>query len=100
MIFNSLHFLINSFPRSVNPGPVSGELGKLNGTPCPKILGLLQTGPIDRTPNEYKIPNESKFSLIASAPSICNIMAILLLLIESLISLLFLQINIFEGEKI
>ena len=57
-------------PRSVRPGPVSGEEGQRNGTPCPNALGRLQTGPRERSPASYNTSKNSKFGSIASAPSI------------------------------
>ena len=54
MIFNSLHRFTSAIPGSVSPEPVSGVDGKLNGTPSPKIVGRLQTGPIERKPAECK----------------------------------------------
>ena len=44
-------------PSSVSPEPISGVDGKLNGTPSPKIVGRLQTGPIERKPAECKTSN-------------------------------------------
>ena len=38
---------------------MSGFFGKLNGTPCPKILGLLQTKPMDLNPSSYKLSKDS-----------------------------------------
>src|SRR6185437_17069458 len=40
-ILSRLHALIRAFPRSVKPGPVSGEHGQRNGTPWPNLLGRL-----------------------------------------------------------
>ncbi len=54
MIFNSLHRLTSAIPSSVSPEPIFGDDGKLNGTPSPKTVGRLQTGPIERKPAECK----------------------------------------------
>src|SRR5262245_5626 len=48
-------------PRSVRPGPVSGEEGQRNGTPCPNAFGRLQTGPRERSPASYSTSRISKF---------------------------------------
>ena len=45
MIPSRLHARTNSLPAAVRPGPVSGERGNANGTPCPKMFG-------DSTPNQ------------------------------------------------
>ena len=45
-----LQLLTSALPASVKPGPVSGEAGKLKGTPCPKALGRLQVMPTERKP--------------------------------------------------
>ena len=37
-------------PAAVRPGPVSGEEGKANGTPCANAFGRLHTGPSERSP--------------------------------------------------
>ena len=37
-------------PSGVSPGPVSGEEGNANGTPCANAFGRLQTGPSERSP--------------------------------------------------
>ena len=45
---------VNNTPVSythLNPGPVSGLAGKLNGTPWPKLFGPLPTGPNERNPS-------------------------------------------------
>ena len=47
-ILSSLQARIRALTRSVKPGPVSGDAGQRNGTPCPKALGRLQTGPMIR----------------------------------------------------
>src|SRR3979411_641431 len=41
---NRLQAPISSLPRSVRPGPVSGEEGQRNGTPWPNAFDRLQTG--------------------------------------------------------
>src|SRR5215471_18533347 len=69
---NRLQAPISSLPRSVRPGPVSGEEGQRNGTPCPKAFDRLQTGPRERSPAAYNTSRNSKFGSIASAPSICR----------------------------
>ena len=47
---SSLQRRTNRAPAAVSPGPVSGLRGKSNGTPCPKIVGRLHTGPSERSP--------------------------------------------------
>src|SRR5580692_4145712 len=54
---------ISSLPRSVRPGPVSGDEGQRNGTPCPNALGRLQTGPRERSPASYNTSKNSKFGV-------------------------------------
>jgi hypothetical protein len=71
-ILNRLQAPISSLPRSVRPGPVSGEDGQRNGTPCPKAFDRLQTGPRERSPAAYNTSRSSKLGSIASAPSICR----------------------------
>src|ERR1700726_870210 len=68
---NRLQAPISSLPRSVRPGPVSGEEGQRNGTPWPNAFDRLQTGPRERSPASYNTSRTSKFGSIASAPSIC-----------------------------
>ena len=41
---------MSALPASVSPGPVSGEDGKRNGTPWPKMLARLHTGPMRAQP--------------------------------------------------
>ena len=72
MIRSSLQALISALPASVRPGPVSGGLGKRNGTPWPKMLGRLQTGPSERRPAAYSTSSASSSGSIASAPSMCS----------------------------
>ena len=43
-------------PRRSGPAPVSGSPGKLIGTPWPKTVGRLQTGPSDRSPSSWNRP--------------------------------------------
>jgi hypothetical protein len=54
MIFSALHSRTKALPRSVRPGPVSPVEGKRNGTPWPKMVGRLQTGPTERRPIAWK----------------------------------------------
>ena len=54
MIRSSLQARTSALPASVRPGPVSGELGKRNGTPCPNALGRLQTGPQGTQPRRVQ----------------------------------------------
>jgi hypothetical protein len=61
-ILNRLQALINSLPRSVRPGPVSGEEGQRNGTPCPNAFDRLQTGPRERSPASYNTSRNSKLN--------------------------------------
>src|SRR5262245_32612656 len=60
-VFNRLQARISSLPRSVRPGPVSGEEGQRNGTPCPNAFGRLQTGPRERSPASCSTSRISKF---------------------------------------
>ena len=48
---------------------MSGEEGKTNGTPWPKALARLQTGPSERRPAAYHSSSDSSPGSIASAPS-------------------------------
>jgi len=43
-------------PRSVRPGPVSGEEGQRNGTPCPNAFDRLQTDRESEVPPHYSTP--------------------------------------------
>ncbi|MCY1310540.1 hypothetical protein D9M70_607400 [compost metagenome] len=45
-----LHSLTSRLPASVRPGPVSGLEGKAKGTPWPKMVLRLHTGPSERRP--------------------------------------------------
>ena len=55
--------------RRCRPGPVSGEDGKTNGTPCPNAFERLHTGPSERRPAPYQNSSASSPGSIASAPS-------------------------------
>src|SRR5262249_2362347 len=65
---SSLQARISVLPRSVKPGPVSGDAEERNGTPYPNALGRLQNGPRERSPAACKTSRTSKFSSMASAP--------------------------------
>ena len=69
-IFSRLQARISSLPRSVRPGPVSGDDGQRNGTPCPNAFGRLHTGPSERSPAWCRTSRVSNSGSIASAPSI------------------------------
>ena len=71
-IRNRLQAPTRALPRSVRPGPVSGDDGQRNGTPWPNAFGRLHTGPSERSPAAYSTSSSSKFASIASAPSICS----------------------------
>ena len=59
-------------PAGVRPGPVSGDDGNANGTPCANAFGRLQTGPSDRRPAACQRSSASRSGSIASAPSRCS----------------------------
>ena len=72
MIRSRLQARTSSLPRSVRPGPVSGEDGQRNGTPWPKTFGRLHTGPSERRPAWCSTSSASNSGSIASAPSMCR----------------------------
>ena len=69
MIPSSAQRVTSARPASVSPGPVSGEDGEMNGTPCANALGRLHTGPIERSPAAYQRSSASRPGSMASAPS-------------------------------
>ncbi|MNT66018.1 hypothetical protein D3C72_2040500 [compost metagenome] len=67
-----LQALTRAKPASVRPGPVSGDMGKAKGTPWPKMLLRLQTGPSERRPAAWNTSSAVRSASIASQPSICR----------------------------
>ncbi len=59
-------------PRSLSPGPMSGEEGAANWTPVANSLARLQTGPSERSPAAYQSSSACSPGSIASAPSRCR----------------------------
>ena len=58
-------------PASVSPGPMSGEAGAANGTPCPNAFGRLHVMPSERSPRACSAGRFPSPGSIASAPSMC-----------------------------
>ena len=71
-MLSRLQAFTSALPASDSPSPVSGEDGKRKGTPSPKMLRRLQTGPIERSPAACSTSSMWRSGSIASAPSMWN----------------------------